>query len=281
MENPEQQSAPTDDPGNGSTNGIANGAKSDKPRPTRYLPSDRIAFPRQLEVLRAYGALSGAGGQPVTNRQVAEMVKMSESTVSLLNPFFTDSALLRRSDRGFVPASEVVGFNRAFDWNPQKAATKLRPVLEHSWFGEALAPRVSFKPIPEEDALDALADAIAATSDFKPQLRIVLDYLDAGGVVERDGTMIRKVRGEPSSAPADGSQPEPKAEAPTREAREAQAVHTTFSQPTDGIVQFHVSVKVDMAEFSGWQPERITAFFGGIAQVLAAKGAIEKEVSSE
>ena len=56
---------------------------------------------------------------------------------------------------------------------------------------------------------------------------------------------------------------------------------TTFSQPTEGTVQFHVSVKVDMAEFAGWEPARITSFFGGIAQVLAAKGAIEKEASPE
>jgi len=31
-----------------------------------------------------------------------------------------------------------------------------------------------------------------------------------------------------------------------------------------------------MAEFAGWDPARITAFFGGIAQVLAAKGQLER-----
>ena len=56
-------------------------------------------------------------------------------------------------------------------------------------------------------------------------------------------------------------------------------VSTVFSQPADGLVQFNVSVKVDMREFAGWAPERITAFFGGIAQVLAAKGSIEKVAS--
>jgi hypothetical protein len=45
-------------------------------------------------------------------------------------------------------------------------------------------------------------------------------------------------------------------------------------------VQFHVSVKVDMAEFAGWSADRITAFFGGIAQVLAAKGTLEKNEAS-
>src|SRR5438874_495489 len=100
MENEQQQSAAdSESPESGASNGGR--GKQDKARPTRYLPSDRIAFPRQLEVLRAYGALSGSAGKPVTNRQVADMLKMSESTVALMNPFFHDNGLLRRSDRGF------------------------------------------------------------------------------------------------------------------------------------------------------------------------------------
>ena len=35
-----------------------------------------------------------------------------------------------------------------------------------------------------------------------------------------------------------------------------------------------------MAEFAGWQPERISAFFSGVAQVLAAKGNVEKEAGT-
>lgn len=36
-----------------------------------------------------------------------------------------------------------------------------------------------------------------------------------------------------------------------------------------------------MQEFSGWEPERIAAFFNGIAAVLAAKGAVEQKAGSE
>ena len=36
-----------------------------------------------------------------------------------------------------------------------------------------------------------------------------------------------------------------------------------------------------MAEFSNWQPDRISAFFGGIAQVLAAKAAIERNAGED
>jgi hypothetical protein len=36
-----------------------------------------------------------------------------------------------------------------------------------------------------------------------------------------------------------------------------------------------------MAEMAGWQADRIASFFAGIAQVLAAKGSIEKVATGE
>ena len=50
---------------------------------------------------------------------------------------------------------------------------------------------------------------------------------------------------------------------------------SNFHQQPEGLVQFAVSVRVDMSELSTWSPDRIAAFFGGIAQVLAAKGKVE------
>ena len=63
-------------------------------------------------------------------------------------------------------------------------------------------------------------------------------------------------------------------------AKTGRAVRTTYaaqSTPTPGGgFDFSVSVHVDMAEFGGWKPERINAFFRGIAEVLAAKADIER-----
>jgi hypothetical protein len=50
---------------------------------------------------------------------------------------------------------------------------------------------------------------------------------------------------------------------------------------TGGSVQFNISVKVDMTEFANWPPDLVTAFFGGIAQVLSAKAAVEKAASKD
>lgn len=52
----------------------------------------------------------------------------------------------------------------------------------------------------------------------------------------------------------------------------------------EGVIQFHVSVKVDASEMAGWRPETVAAFFDGIAKATAARnaGALEanpREVS--
>ena len=44
----------------------------------------------------------------------------------------------------------------------------------------------------------------------------------------------------------------------------------TALKSTAGGVTFNVDVQVDMTEFATWRPERIQAFFRGIAEVLAA-----------
>ena len=39
----------------------------------------------------------------------------------------------------------------------------------------------------------------------------------------------------------------------------------------DGTVRFHVSISVDVERMKGWEADRITAFFEGIAMVLKAE----------
>jgi hypothetical protein len=256
-------------------------AKAKKPKPTKFLPTDRIAFSRQLEILRAFAAVSGPNGKAVTNAEVGEVMKMEASTVSLANPFFAENGLLQRgADGGFVPAADVMAFQGAWDWNPEKAAQRLAPTLAETWFCKALTPRLGFRPLPEDEAIEVLAEACGAVPEYKAQLRTLLDYLQAAAIVQREGGQVRanRVAATLPAGQIDGRGATPESKEPAAPSRAA--VTTAFATPTEGVVQFHVAVRVDMKEFAGWSPDRISAFFGGIAQVLAAKGAIEKEVSS-
>jgi hypothetical protein len=252
-------------------------AKNKRLRPTKTLPTERIAFPKQLDLLRAYAAASAPGGRPVTNADVADIVKMTASTVSMANAFFSDSGLLiRNADGGYVPSSDVTSYQLAYAWNPETASHKIAPVISETWFAKALLARLTFGPMEEAEAIEKLADAATAGPEYKGQLRVCVEYLIASGLVQRDGNMLKIGRTQATS------QVPPEKLVSTQEqatAVRSAAVATTFAAPTEGVVQFHVSVRVDMKEFAGWQPDRIASFFSGIAAVLSAKGAIEKEAS--
>jgi hypothetical protein len=140
---------------------------------------------------------------------------------------------------------------------------------------------LSFGPLPEEEALAVLADASGAGSEYRKQLTLLVEFLTATGVVQRDAGMIRLARQQAGTvADSAASQPESRSPEPTPEPvvrTGPPRFATGFTQSPEGGIVFNVSFKVDMAEMGNWKPERIAAFFSGIAQVLSAKAAAEKE----
>lgn len=248
-------------------------------RPTKILPTDRVQFPKQLNLIRAYAAVSGQTGRPAPMNEVAKVANLNPSTVSLCNGFFADHRFIEKTANGsYVPSAETLSFLRAFQWNQETAPQKLAPLLRHSWFAKAIAAKLAMGGREESEVIDDLAEAAHASPKDKAKLIMLIDYLEAAGIVRRDGSLIREGKGaetdngrEPDMTPAPAA-------VETRETRPP-ILSTAFSQPTEGVVQFHVSVKVDMAEFAGWKADRIAAFFAGIAQVLAAKGALETDAS--
>src|ERR1035441_3243698 len=87
------------------TNGTApvvNGQAQDKGRvkrtpPSRTLPSDRLAFAKQLAALRAYTVVHESNGnKPVTNNAAGDVINMAGSTLLVTNPFFCEMKMLKR-----------------------------------------------------------------------------------------------------------------------------------------------------------------------------------------
>jgi hypothetical protein len=246
-------------------------------KPTKYLPTDRITFIRQLDILRGWAAASGPNNKIVSNDDAAEIVKMAGSTLSMNNAFYAQNGFLTKADGGYIPAPEVFSFLRAYEWSPESAATKLAPIIAKTWFAEELLPKLAFGPLTTAEAIQHLADACSAGPGYRSQLRFLLDYLGNGGLVEWDGTQVRKgaVNVTASTAPSTDivqtpSNPPPSTPEPSKRTA------PTFFGTTEGAVNFNVSVRVDMGEFANWKPERIAAFFNGMAQVLAAKADVDK-----
>jgi hypothetical protein len=255
---------------------------SEAGKPTKALPTVRIAFGKQLDLLRAYAAASGPAARMVNLKDVAEIVQMSPTTIPLANPFFVDVKFVQRSEgQGMTPASELLEYAHAYEWDKETAAHKLSPLLTKTWFWEALQPRLAFQELSDDQAVTILAEKSGAGPTYKSPLRLILDYLEAAGMVKREGGMVKMVKGQTAAAlqPAqlDEAEPEVVEAAPKGGPLPRTSVATNFAQSKQGIVQFDISVHVDMAEFKGWQPARIAAFFNGIAQVLSAKGMVEQE----
>lgn len=250
--------------------------KVKRARPTKPLPTDRIAFTKQLDILRAYAVAHESTGKPVTNTEIGAIVKMAASTVPHANSFFADPeiGLLVKADGGYLPSPATVAFHRAYAWKAETAAHKLAPAFQQMWFAQAILPRLGFRPMDEREAIAVLAEASAATPDYEGQLDLALQFLAAVGLIEREGGQVKALRAvapEPEPAPLPTVDPKP---VPTR------GVETKFARSNDSDgVHFNVSIHVDMKEMGGWTPERIAAFFAGFAQVLAAKGALEKNAA--
>lgn len=63
------------------------------------------------------------------------------------------------------------------------------------------------------------------------------------------------------------------------ETKKSPPLATAFTQQREGVVALNVSIRVDMEELSTMSADRITAFFAGLAQVIAAKSDVETKAS--
>jgi len=243
--------------------------------PTKVLPTDRISLKNILQLLRAYAIASDMGKKMAERQVAADLVKMNISTVTLAHPFLTDVGFLQKNGKKFIVAPEVVSYARAHEWNPDNAPHKLSPLVQKAWFAQALLTRLSFNPLQKDDAIRILAEASGSTPQYRNRLETLIEFMQTTGLIKVDGDQVSKVRTE-SKYEEDGDMPQPQQKDETSRSRTVVPSQLSAS-PVDGVVQFHISVKVDMNELKDWKADRIAAFFSGIAQVLAAKSGVENE----
>lgn len=233
-------------------------------RPNKTLPSDRISFAKQLDVLRAYVAASAGGTRPCSLSEVAAVVRFNPNTVSLANPFYTSIGLIQRTEGGFLPNADVLSFQQAYEWDAETAPQKLAPTLREQWFFEALSPRLSFGALDEDAAIAILAENSGSGPEYKTNLRLLLEYLSVAALIIRDGGQVK---------PSRTVQPKPVPNNPEgSDSHHSPRMSPPAPKGASGKIQINVSIDVDMTQLAVWQPDRIASFFAGIAQVIAAKG---------
>lgn len=259
------------------------GGSEPKSQTSRKLPTDRIAFGKMLDILRAYGVSSAGGTRAVHYSTVANFINMSANTVSLMNTFMVDNGLVEKSGNDFIPNRALIDFAQAYSWQPETAAKKLAPAFKKTWFGTHMLARLQFRSMSTEDAIHDLAGLIGATPDMRAQVETLINLLVVSGLVRQEGGSLYLGNdidaGAEAQPPRADKQPEPEpvqdrqGDTP-RSAATSRSVATSFSSAA-GRVQLHVNIDVSMEEMGGWTPDRITAFFAGLAQVLAAKKGAE------
>ena len=269
------KSDPSGPDSNPTTTATPQDIKQKRTKTTRPLPTARVKFDKQIRCVLSYGFLSDGGSKAVQIDDVGKAAELNASTVSLCNPFFVDVGFLTKSGRGsFTPSNEVLEMVRAHEWGSVAAPEKLAPLLRHSWAGTCLGPRLRMGPIDVDEAITMLADEVRAGPAHRAELTMVLDYLRISGVIQREGNQVSWARQSQSAEIGD----RPASSVQEVQEPDASEPHTETSTqvPSNapgglGGVSFTVAIQVNAQEIARWSPERITAFFGGLAQVLAAQ----------
>jgi hypothetical protein len=257
----------------------ASNGSAEQGRPNRPLPTDRIGFQRQLDILRAFAIASGENKNPVRNADVAAVSDFAASTLSQANAFLVDSGMLVRTTDGFIPDDAVLAFAHAYKWQPETAAHKLASILSETWFAEALLPRLQFRDISETEAFTTLSEEVGADPRYREQIAMLLMYLEAANLLRREGNMIAlcKAHHEAHNAPKTPRQPAADRPAARPDPSPPPAPAQPESRQPRNAFDFSVSFNVSMDELHEWSADRIAAFFNGVATVInAKKGTVEK-----
>lgn len=179
-------------------------AAKTRAEPAEALPTNRVAFDRQVKCLLAYGFGSERGTKSVSIETVANSVGMNASTVSLCNPFFVRIGLITKVGREFMPSDAVLDMARAHEFNPETATQRLAPVIARAWFARALEGKLRLGATDMSDAVQILADKANVGKDNENQLHMLIDYMRESGLVKRENNHLSWVQ---SASPHSGQDP--------------------------------------------------------------------------
>jgi hypothetical protein len=176
---------------------------------TKVLPTDRVSFEKQWQVVRAYAAAGGPAREAVTNEKVASVMSgLAASSISICNPFLSSVGLIVADGRKFRPSEALLEYQHAYDWDPAGAGQKLNRVLRETWAAKSLLPKLAYRTLNKDEAIKFLAEDSKATVHHRRSLETFLEFLAAAGVIRIEGDSIQ--RGElPRDDAPDASLQEP------------------------------------------------------------------------
>lgn len=213
-ERPAQQAPagrPRRGPGDGGDEPPTGGGRTPgKARPDRGVPTDRMRFDRQVAALRMYAQLSGPAHQPVGADYLGRALEVSAGTAGLCAAFFKDSGWVVRTGRGAHAATDaLLDFQRRLNTDPgdlRSAVASLAGPARRSWYWAVVEPLLT-GGVRRSVLLIALSQA-AGAHDHRPQLLLLLDWLQWLGLVRREGELLHSVGPAPDADAPDDVTPQ-------------------------------------------------------------------------
>lgn len=234
--------------------------------PKKILPTNKLALKRQLEILQASVNLFETTRKPFRFEEIGSLLNMPLTTVQQVRTFFRASGLWQKEGRaGFIPSRPAIEYYHAHQSSPDDAAKKLNPLLNRAWFAEVLRSVLVSGQAQIEKVVNLLLHEAELSADQQGQAKNLLYLMAQTGILEIDGSLIRKgalfpqEKTKPSSGEAKTSKSPP--------VNSDKGLRVENKTGENNAVEIRISIAP--AVLAGWDAEKLQAFFGGIANLLS------------
>jgi hypothetical protein len=249
-----------------------------RPRASKSLPTDRLKFEAQVELLGRFARLSGHGKRAVTSEEVAQAHGVSPNTASLNNGFYVESGWLERTGRGrYVATDALLEYSRRVQFDPSnaaKAAGLLAAPARNSWYWRALEAQLQHGHLPRPEALVILSSEADAVNDYRPQLENILEWLRFLCLISTEGDNISLAEIDPTSAARDDNlatddlAQKDHAEKPDEEKPHLARARSKGDE-RDVVLALNFELRLTSSDLAALAPDQIRALYDAVGAVAA------------
>jgi hypothetical protein len=252
-----------------------------------------MKFDAQVRVLQTFARLSGHSKRVIEPKPLSQAMnnEVSHYTVPLNNGFFVDCGWLEKRGRGEYAATDVlVAYSRRVDveGHSEKAAEILRGSARKSWFWMAIEPQLGPAGAPLSEVMVTLMTEAGVGAEHTPQLLNILEWLRHIGMVRVSNERVFALESgtpETKAESNDGKNADVEVKATPPAHREVFTVPDIPLPPdltpqggrasSGAILAFDFTLRLTAEDLAALSAEQITAVFGAVGTIMAAKKSAE------
>lgn len=262
-------------------------ARTQRSRPSKSLPSDRMKFEVQVRVLQTFGRLA-AGGRVIDPERLSAALnnEVSKYTAPLSHGFFVESGWLNKVGRGEYTATDALtAYTRRNGAGADDPLAPLRMTATGSWYWRTVEPLLQHGGAQTSEVIVALMHEATVGDAHTPQIKMLLEWLKFLGLISirGDRVMLTSPTAEESEPeveqqPEPDVEPEPEAEPepttpdrPVVEQPRAEVPRPTATQAGSPrpMLTFDFSCAVTAEDLARLDADQIRALFEAVGTVAA------------